>query len=128
MLGTCGAAGLQESVIPAVSSAWRTSLTLRDMARDIHSHSLGGVASRTLVPSPQQILQIFRNLPGPGTKSFTAGAYSVGGGLAGLRHNTKEFSEVTAMLCRYVFFAAARLRLFGSGHLSKPPHLSPIRT
>ena len=56
-----------------------------------------------------------RGEPGPGTKSFTTGAYSVRGGLAGLRHNTREFSEVTAMLCRYI----ASLQ---------PPRLSPIRT
>ena len=38
----------------------------------------------------------------PGTKSFTTGAYSVGGGLAGVRSNTRAFPEVSALLRRYI--------------------------
>ena len=36
------------------------------------------------------------------SKSFVVGSYSVGGGLAGVRRNTKSFPSVTRLLCNFV--------------------------
>ena len=55
-------------------------------------------------------LQVFDLLPGEapsrgqateGSKSFVVGSYSVGGGLAGLRRNSKQVPLVTRLLCNF---------------------------
>ena len=84
---------------------------IRTTAGDMREDTLEAMAARILIPSHQQLLQIIEGLPGekpsggevlPGTKSFTAGAYSLGGGLAGVRKNTRDFPEVSALLCRFI--------------------------
>ena len=95
-------------VLPAAASVGGT---MRTTAGDSYEDPLEAMAASILVPSHQQLLQIIEGLPGekpsrgeilPGTKSFTTGAYSVGGGLAGVRSNTRAFPEVSALLCRYI--------------------------
>ena len=95
-------------VLPAAASVGGA---IRSTAGDLHEDSLKTMAASILVPSSQQLLQIIEFLPGekpsrgdvmPGAKSFTTGAYSVGGGLAGVRANTRTFPEVSALLCRYI--------------------------
>ena len=95
-------------ILPAAASIGGA---IRSTAGDLHEDSLEATAASILVPSRQQLLQIIEGLPGekpsrgdvmPGTKSFTTGAYSVGGGLAGVRANTRAFPEVSALLCRYI--------------------------
>ena len=62
-------------------------------------------------PTKEQLLQIFELLPGEtpsrgqaeeDSKSFIVGSYSIGGGLAGIRRNTRSFLSVTRLLCGFV--------------------------
>ena len=62
-------------------------------------------------PTKEQLLQVFELLPGEtpsrgqaeeDSKSFIVGSYSVGGGLAGIRRNTRSFPSVARLLCGFV--------------------------
>ena len=66
---------------------------------------------RGTTPTEDMVLQVFDLLPGEApsrgqvtedSKSFVVGSYSVGGGLAGLRRNTKQFPSVSRLLCDFV--------------------------
>ena len=85
-------------------------------------------------PTKEQLLRIFDLLPGEApsrgqveedSKSFVVGSYSVGGGLAGIRRNTKSFPSVTRLLCNFVrsldkFFLFSCVGLFRN--LRTRPH------
>ena len=106
-------------------------LTLRQMCLKVHAvlvmmaRALQAETFAKSIPkivTKQHLVQLLALLPGSTpsrgeeteeTKSFVTGAYSHGGGIAGMRQSTKQYPESTKVLTRYVCQIAPQLQ-FGT--------------
>ena len=115
--GLCRALALLawQVVDPSRSSVGGSSLRSLDTTENANAGAflsdVEKAAASLLIPTRGEIVQLFellpgdppaRGEPGPDSKSFTVGAFSRGGGLAGIRSNTDKFPEFTKMLCRFI--------------------------